>query len=140
MRNGLSLYPICLPGMPQQPNQVSQARVDVYDTDKYLNVNMTKEMSMNQNIPADSLLRLPENCVKREHVSDFGKPSEDAESSLLQHHFGAFQLSRSFKVSFLHYFDLLHYIFQSFRLSRTTKCFLMYFPEEGEAIDMSAFG
>ncbi|KAH6784322.1 basic helix-loop-helix DNA-binding superfamily protein [Perilla frutescens var. hirtella] len=102
MRNGLSLYPICMPGMLQQHNQVSQMRVDVSDTDKYLSVNMTKGISMDQNIPADSLLGLPENCVKQELVTDFSsmigsKPSLEVESSLLQHHFGAFQLSRSFK-------------------------------------------
>nr|AKN09617.1 basic helix-loop-helix transcription factor [Salvia miltiorrhiza] len=99
MRNGLNLYPICLPGMLQS-NQVSQMRADVYATDKYSNVNMMKEVRLDQNISADSLLGLPENCVKQEHVSDFSsmigsKTSMEVESSMQQHHFGAFQFSRS---------------------------------------------
>lgn len=108
MRNGLSLYPICLPGMLPS-NQVSQTRVDVYDADKFSNVNLIKEISMDQNIFADLLLRLPENCVKQEHLCDFSsmigsKPSLPVESSIHQHHFEAFQLSKSYKVSFLIYF------------------------------------
>ncbi|KAL1564149.1 basic helix-loop-helix transcription factor [Salvia divinorum] len=76
MRNGLSLYPICLPGMLQS----------------------------DQNISGDSLLRLPENCVKQEHMSDFStmigsKTSMEVKSIMQQHHLGAFQLSRSFQKS-----------------------------------------
>lgn len=105
MRNGLSLYPICLPGVLPS-NQVSHTKVDVYDADKYSNVNVMKEFSMDQNISADLLLSLPENCVKQEHLCDFSsmfgsKPSLPVESSIHQHNFGAFQFSTSYKVSFL---------------------------------------
>ncbi|KAL1564150.1 basic helix-loop-helix transcription factor [Salvia divinorum] len=103
MRNGLSLYPICLPGMLQS-DQVSQMRVDTYDTDKYSNVHMMKQVILDQNISGDSLLRLPENCVKQEHMSDFStmigsKTSMEVKSIMQQHHLGAFQLSRSFQKS-----------------------------------------
>lgn len=103
MRNGLSLYPICVPGMLQS-DQVSQMRADVYDTNKYSDVNMMKQVILDQNILADSLLRLPENFVKQELVSDFStmlgsKTSMEVESIMQQqHHLGAFQLSRSFQV------------------------------------------
>lgn len=88
-----------------QPNQISQMRMDVYDTDKFLNVNMTKSICMDQNISADALLRLQENCVKQAPVADFSsmigsKTSLEVESSMQLHHFGAFQLSKSSKVSF----------------------------------------
>ncbi|XP_047947208.1 transcription factor PIF4 isoform X2 [Salvia hispanica] len=104
MRNGLSLYPICVPGMLQS-DQVSQMRADVYDTNKYSDVNMMKQVILDQNILADSLLRLPENFVKQELVSDFStmlgsKTSMEVESIMQQqHHLGAFQLSRSFQKS-----------------------------------------
>ncbi|KAK6116223.1 hypothetical protein DH2020_050019 [Rehmannia glutinosa] len=98
MRNGLSLYPICLPGM-LQPNQISQARVDIYDTDKSLNVNTTKAISVDQNISANALLRLQDSCVKQAPVTDFptligSKTSFELEPST-RHHFGSFQISRS---------------------------------------------
>ncbi|KAI3452008.1 hypothetical protein Pfo_008673 [Paulownia fortunei] len=100
MRNGLSFYPICLPGM-LQPNQISQMKMDIYDTDKFLNVNMTKAISMDQNTSVDALLRVQDICVKQAPVADFStmigsKTSFEVESSM-QDHFGTFQLCRSLK-------------------------------------------
>ncbi|XP_042063000.1 transcription factor PIF4-like isoform X2 [Salvia splendens] len=99
MRNGLSLYPICLPGMLQS-DQVSQMQADVYDTNKNSDVNMMKQVILDQNILGDSPLRLPENFVKQERLSDFStmlssKTSMEVESIMQQQ--GAFQLSRSFQ-------------------------------------------
>ncbi|KAK6128988.1 hypothetical protein DH2020_037261 [Rehmannia glutinosa] len=84
-----------------QPNQISQTRVDIYDTDKSLNVNTTKAISVDQNISANALLRLQDSCVKQAPVTDFptligSKTSFELEPST-RHHFGSFQISRSSK-------------------------------------------
>ncbi|KAL0377697.1 UNVERIFIED_CONTAM: Transcription factor SPATULA [Sesamum radiatum] len=99
MRNGLSLYPICLPGMLQS-NEVSQMRMGI-DADKFLNMNMAKTISMDQNISADALLGLQEDCVRQAPVAEFSnmispKTLFDVESSA-QDQFKTFQFSRSSK-------------------------------------------
>ncbi|KAK4416183.1 Transcription factor SPATULA [Sesamum alatum] len=100
MRNGLSLYPICLPGMVQS-NEISQMRMGICDADKFLNMNMAKTISMDQNISADALLGLQENCVRQVPVAEFPnmispKTSFEVESST-QDQFRTFQLSQSSK-------------------------------------------
>ncbi|KAL0450360.1 UNVERIFIED_CONTAM: Transcription factor SPATULA [Sesamum latifolium] len=90
MRNGLSLYPICLPGMLQS-NEISQMRMGI-DADKFLNMNMAKTISMDQNISADALLGLQENCVRQAPVAEFSNMESSA-----QDQFKTFQLSRSSK-------------------------------------------
>ncbi|KAL2241665.1 UNVERIFIED_CONTAM: Transcription factor SPATULA [Sesamum indicum] len=99
MRNGLSLYPVCLPGMLQS-NEISQLRMGI-DADKFLNINMAKTNSLDQNISADALLGLQENCVRQAPVAEFSsmisrKTSFEAESSP-QDQFKTFQLSHSSK-------------------------------------------
>ncbi|GFP88221.1 transcription factor spatula [Phtheirospermum japonicum] len=106
MRNGLSLYPICVPGM-LQPNQymMSQMSKDTYDSDNFSNVYTTESISMDPNISADALIGLQDKCAKRGPVSDFsitigGSKSSlkvESESSMLDH-FGNFQQSRSSQV------------------------------------------
>ncbi|KAK4393285.1 Transcription factor SPATULA [Sesamum angolense] len=99
MRNGLSLYPICLPGMLQS-NEISPMRMG-NDADKFLNMNMAKTISMDQNISADALLGLQENCARQAPVAEFSnmitpKTSFEVESSA-QDQFKTFQSSRSSK-------------------------------------------
>ncbi|KAL9158186.1 hypothetical protein ABFS82_08G051000 [Erythranthe guttata] len=79
MRNGLSLYPICLPEMlqQQQHSQTSHMRMDIFDTsDKFLNTNVSKE-----------------NCVKQDFSATIGpKSSFKLEYSSQQNHFGPLDL------------------------------------------------
>ncbi|KAL7141409.1 hypothetical protein ABFS83_08G050900 [Erythranthe nasuta] len=80
MRNGLSLYPICLPEMlqqQQQHNQTSHMRTNIFDTaDKFLNTNVSKE-----------------NCVKQDFSATIApKSSFKLEYSSQQNHFGPLDL------------------------------------------------
>ncbi|KAL7101388.1 hypothetical protein ACP275_08G051300 [Erythranthe tilingii] len=78
MRNGLSLYPICLPEMlQQQHNQISHMRMDIFDAaHKFLNTNVSKE-----------------NCVKQDFSDTIApKSSFKLEYSSQQNHFGPLDL------------------------------------------------
>ncbi|KAL3813628.1 hypothetical protein ACJIZ3_014896 [Penstemon smallii] len=88
MRNGLSLYPICLPGVPS---------MNVCETNKPLNTIAEKIISMDQNIAADTLLDLPNTCVKQALNADLStiigsRSSFEIESSP-QGHFGSYHFS-----------------------------------------------
>ncbi|GER30899.1 BHLH transcription factor MYC5 [Striga asiatica] len=97
MRNGLSLYPICMPEIVQ-PNQMSQMRMNTYDTDKLSSLQMSKSISMDQHMQADKLLSVQEKCVIEAPATDFSsiinsKASFQVESS----HFGTFQHSKPYE-------------------------------------------
>ncbi|CAA0840973.1 Transcription factor SPATULA [Striga hermonthica] len=99
MRNGLSLYPICMPEIVQ-PNQMSQMRMNTntYDTDKLSSMHVSKSVSMDQHMQADKLLNVQDKCVSEAPTTDFSsiinsKASFQVESS----YFGTFQHSKPYK-------------------------------------------
>lgn len=63
MRNGLSLYPMCAPGL-LQPNQQPQMRMGFNEENGSLNMNMTGLVQLNQGTPANTMLNsLPIQCT-----------------------------------------------------------------------------
>lgn len=102
VRNGLSVYPICLPGM-LHPNQIPQTRPDSYDGTRSLNMNMTKAVSIDQETLTEAILSLQDNGVEGIPVSGFStmidsRTAFQTESSS-QAHFGPYQLLKSSSVS-----------------------------------------
>ncbi|KAL6551732.1 hypothetical protein OROGR_007886 [Orobanche gracilis] len=94
MRNGLSVYPICVPGTVPPPNQMFHTRMDIYnDADKF--------SEMDQNVSVDTLLGIGDKCVKQAPDIDFSsmvgsKNSVQVESSM-HDHFDTFQRHESSK-------------------------------------------
>ncbi|KAL3646298.1 hypothetical protein CASFOL_011478 [Castilleja foliolosa] len=69
MRNGLSLYPVCVPGM-LEPNQYMMSQPN------FPNVYTSESISMGPNISADALIGLQDKCTKRCPVNDFSSGSK----------------------------------------------------------------
>ncbi|KAL6498249.1 hypothetical protein OROGR_028646 [Orobanche gracilis] len=94
MRNGLSIYPICMSGMVPPLNPMFHTRMDIYnDTDKFSN--------MDQNVLVDTLLGIGDKCVKQAPDIDLSsmvgsKNSVQVESSI-HDHFDTFQRHESSK-------------------------------------------
>ncbi|XP_051141274.1 transcription factor SPATULA isoform X2 [Andrographis paniculata] len=89
MRNGLSLYPICLPGI-MQPTQICQMAMDISDGEKAFNLNMTKAIATDRTISEDAILSLQDDRVKQTPVPNFStmmgiKSTLNLESSLQDH-------------------------------------------------------
>ncbi|XP_059623901.1 transcription factor SPATULA-like isoform X2 [Cornus florida] len=61
MRNGLSLSPMCLPGV-LQPTQLSQTRMGFYEGNGSQNMNLTGALAMNQETPTNTAFSLPNQC------------------------------------------------------------------------------
>ncbi|XP_073147188.1 uncharacterized protein [Henckelia pumila] len=98
VRNGLSVYPICLPGM-LHPNQIPQTRPDSYEGTRSLNMNMTKAASIDQETSAEAMLGVQDDGVERMPVSGFStminsRTAFQTESSI-RAHFGPIQLLKS---------------------------------------------
>ncbi|CAI9758814.1 unnamed protein product [Fraxinus pennsylvanica] len=99
MRNGLSLYPVSLPGMPL-PNQISQMRMGIHPGNGSLNVNMESEHLLNQDYLSNALFSLPDNSATHASAADFStmmgsKTSFELASTPSRP--GPFQFSRSSK-------------------------------------------
>ncbi|KAL2522746.1 transcription factor SPATULA-like [Forsythia ovata] len=97
MRNGLSLYPVSLPGMPR-PDQISQMRMDIYPGNGSLNVNMESEHPLNQDYLSNALFSLPDNSATHASASDFSTmmgSKTSFELATIPSHLGPFQFSRS---------------------------------------------
>lgn len=90
MRNGLTVYPVCLPGMVQ-PEQVSQMTLDMLERNKSVNMSLAKSVSANQDLSADILVSLQE-----KPVADFtGSQVPFGVESSTQNRFISFQVSKS---------------------------------------------
>ncbi|KAA8531686.1 hypothetical protein F0562_006597 [Nyssa sinensis] len=63
MRNGSSLYPICVPGV-LQPAQSSQMTMGFYEGNGSRNMNLTSTLPVNQETPTNSVFCLPNQCPK----------------------------------------------------------------------------
>ncbi|XP_073272477.1 transcription factor SPATULA-like [Primulina huaijiensis] len=70
VRNGLSMDPICLPGI-LHPNQIPQTRPDSCDGTRFLSMNMTKAVSIDQETLIEAILSLQDDCVERMPDSGF---------------------------------------------------------------------
>ncbi|XP_075500289.1 transcription factor SPATULA-like [Primulina tabacum] len=98
VRNGLSMDPICLPGI-LHPNQIPQTRPDSYDGTRSLSMNMTKAVSIDQETLIEAILSLQDDCVERMPDSGFSiminsRTDFQIESSM-RAHFGPYQLLKS---------------------------------------------
>ncbi|XP_073309874.1 uncharacterized protein [Primulina huaijiensis] len=98
VRNGLSMYPICLPGM-LHPNQIPQIRPDSYEGTRSLNTNMTKAVPIDQETSTEAILSLQNDGVEGMPVSDFStminsRTSFQTDSSI-RSNFGPIQLLKS---------------------------------------------
>lgn len=97
MRNGMSLHPMCLPGV-SQPVQLSQLRMDFGEENRPLHLNMsgTGTLHMNQEPSTQNLYN-----ANQSYVPDMSNVvnSEDAFGldSSIQSHLGPFQLPTSSK-------------------------------------------
>ncbi|KAL2499673.1 Transcription factor SPATULA [Abeliophyllum distichum] len=97
MRNGLSLYPVSLTGMPQ-PDQISQMRMDIYPGNGSLNVNMESEHPVNQDYLSNALFSLPDNSATHASASDLTTmmgSKTSFELATIPTHLGLFPFSRS---------------------------------------------
>uniref|UniRef100_A0A5B7AHN8 BHLH domain-containing protein n=1 Tax=Davidia involucrata TaxID=16924 RepID=A0A5B7AHN8_DAVIN len=63
MTNGLSLYPMCLPGV-LQPTQLSQVRMGFCEGNGSLKLNLTGTLPVNQETLTNTVFSLPNQCPK----------------------------------------------------------------------------
>uniref|UniRef100_A0A5B7AFJ7 BHLH domain-containing protein n=1 Tax=Davidia involucrata TaxID=16924 RepID=A0A5B7AFJ7_DAVIN len=63
MSNGLSLYPMCLPGV-LQPTQLSQVRMGFCEGNGSLKLNLTGTLPVNQETLTNTVFSLPNQCPK----------------------------------------------------------------------------
>lgn len=90
------------------PNQISQPRMEIYDTDKFLTTNVSKSIPIDQNISPNELLRLQDNCVKHTPLADcltmIGSKTLYKVESSEKDHIESLKLSRSSRVSNYYHF------------------------------------
>lgn len=102
VRNGLSMYHVCLPGT-LRPNQIPQIRPDSYEGTRSLNINMTKAVPIDQETSTEAILSLQDDGVGGMPVSDFSTMINSTSSfqteSSIRAHFGPIQLLKSSRVS-----------------------------------------
>ncbi|XP_022775181.1 transcription factor SPATULA-like [Durio zibethinus] len=99
MRNGLSLHPMCLPGVLQQI-QFSQTRMDFGEENEPLAMNVSSTVPANQETSAQMVLNLPNqcNCSNSASVPNMSNIITSETSfglESIQTHFGPFQLRLS---------------------------------------------
>ncbi|KAI8020047.1 Transcription factor SPATULA [Camellia lanceoleosa] len=68
MRNGLSLYPMCLPGV-LQPAQLSDIKMSFYEGNGTLNMDMTGMLPVNQETPTNTLFNIPNQSTNPSELS-----------------------------------------------------------------------
>ncbi|KAK9284511.1 hypothetical protein L1049_023685 [Liquidambar formosana] len=100
MRNGLSLHPMCLPGV-LQPIQPSQMRMGLGEGNDSLHMNMAGTLPVNQEMHTQTVFNLPNQCTTTNqpplpNMSQMinSETSFGLESSI-QAHLGSFQLHTS---------------------------------------------
>lgn len=80
VRNGLSLYPMCLPGVLPS-NQVSETRTG-YEGNRSLDMSLASALPLKPVTPTNILFNLPDNFKKAKQASDVNQSelsdSEDA--------------------------------------------------------------
>lgn len=68
MRNGISLHPMCLPGI-QQPLQLSHARVGYGEETASQHMNTTSFVSLDGETSAQTVFRPPNQCTSLDELS-----------------------------------------------------------------------
>ncbi|XWS45252.1 hypothetical protein CRYUN_Cryun15aG0120400 [Craigia yunnanensis] len=99
MRNGLSLHPMCLPGV-LQPIQFSQTRMDFGEENGSLPMNVSGTMPANQETSAQMVFDLHNQCSLSNHasvpnMSNIITPETSFGLESIQAQFGPFQLLSS---------------------------------------------
>ncbi|PSS21273.1 Transcription factor SPATULA like [Actinidia chinensis var. chinensis] len=114
MRHGLSLYPMCLPGA-LQPAQLSHTKMDFYEGNEPLNMDVTGVFPANKGTSTNSLFNIPNQSTNPVQLPaiDFSsiinsETSFGMESSM-QGHLRPFPLLTSSKVKEICNEDMLHH-------------------------------
>lgn len=101
MRNGISLHPMCLPGM-LQPVQLSQYSRGFGEENVSQHMNIAGSLPLNQENPEQIIFDLPNQCAISNQLSVpniINSETSFGMESSIRAHFGPFPLRRSSEVS-----------------------------------------
>ncbi|XP_059642828.1 transcription factor SPATULA-like [Cornus florida] len=122
MRNGLSLYPMCVPRL-LQPTRLSQMRMDFHEGNGSPTINLTSTPPLYQETLASTVFTLPNQCpnANQQHIGNLpdiihSEASFGLQPSI-QDHLRPFQLQTSSEEICRE--DLLHYQLQNMDHSET---------------------